>query len=417
VRSVVVAFTPDEPVLRALRDVRSAVNQLLRDWMAHPEESRFEATRRSYRELRPRYAHLASQWPLAACNEASATLRAWDKMLRRARRHDLLKFERMRSIPPHRTRLKASLPRGLYRLDGKVLDLTLRPDHHIRIDLSGTRNPLFLRYLAESKGEFGLTLTDCKLIFNFRVTHDQPVVAESAGIDVNMPTADFATSDGFLGSVDLTEITRIQGAMARKREKIQRAIPNDWIARQRVLHRCRGREKNRVTPLLHRAANELLGKVENRNVIFEDLSRTTEDLLKERGGARSPQRSEAERRRRLSVWTHGELQRIVSYKSPTVVLRVNPRGTSSECPQCGGALHHPLWRRSDCRNCQSSWHRDRAAAIVILSRGLVVLRGAAPPPSARDALWKAAAWRPGVDLESIPGPSPRPMNPDDAKQL
>jgi hypothetical protein len=96
---------------------------------------------------------------------------------------------------------------------------------------------------------------------------------------------------------------------------------------------------------------------------------------------------------------------------------VNPRGTSSECPQCGGALHHPSWRRSDCANCQSSWHRDRAAAIVILSRGLGVLRGAAPPPRARDALREAAAWRPGVDDKSSSGPTTLPTNGDDAKNI
>jgi IS605 OrfB family transposase len=417
VRTVAVPCTPEEPLLRALRDVRSAVNELVRDWRARPEESRFEATRRSYPELRPRYAHLAAHWSLAACNEASATLRAWDKMLRRARRHDPTKFEKIQKKLPHRQRLKVSLPRELYRLRGNILDITVRPDCHVRVDLSGTRNPLFWRDLSESKGEFGLAVTDRKLIFNFRASHDQPVVAESAGIDLNMPSADLATSDGILDSVDLTDITRIQGATARKRERVQRTIPTDAKAQHRVLRRYGYRERNRVTPLLHRAANELLRKVGNRNVILEDLSSTTEDLLKQREGSRKNQKREGAARRRLSVWTHGELQRIVSYKSPTAVLRVNPRGTSSECPQCGGAMHHPSWRRSDCDYCQSSWHRDRAASIVILSRGLRVLRGAAPPPSARDALREAAAWRPGVDDESTAGPAAEPMTGDDAKDF
>jgi IS605 OrfB family transposase len=413
---VVVPYLPEEPLLRALGDVRSGVNELLRDWRDHPDESRFEATHRSYRELRPRYAHLASQWSLAACNEASSTLRAWDKMLRRARRHDPAKFEKLRRVLPHRQRLKASLPRGLYRLNEKILDITIRPDRHARLDLSGIRNPLFWRYLSASKGEFGLAVTDRKLIFNFRIPHNQPVVAESVGVDLNMPSADFATSDGVLGAVDLTEITRIQGAMARKRERVQRTIPTDRKAQHRVLRRYRDRERNRVTPLLHRRANELLRKVGDRNIIFEDLTETTEKLLKGRERWRN-RRNPEEARRRLSDWTHGALQRIIRYKSNTAVLRVNPRGTSSECPRCGGAMHHPSWRRSDCDYCQSSWHRDRAAAIVILSRGLGVLRGAAPPPSARDALREAAAWRPGVDDQSTTGPRAEPRTGDDAKDF
>ncbi|MGC2034310.1 MAG: transposase [Thermoplasmata archaeon] len=292
-----------------------------------------------------------------------------------------------------------------------TLDITLRPGHHIHVNLSGARNPLFRRYLEASHGEFGLAITDRKLVFAFRVAHDQPVMGRSAGIDINMPSADWAASDGQIDSVDLSAIPRIQGAMARKRERIQRAISRDRKAQYRVLRRYRGRERNRVTPLLHRAANELLEKVGDRNLVLEDLSSTTEECI------RSTQWNDDERRRRLSAWTHGQFTRIVAYKARTAVVRVDPRGTSSTCPQCGGALHHPSWRRSDCEICQGSWHRDRAAAIVILDRGVGVLRGAAPPPSARNALLEAAAWRPGTDDESAPGPMAGPMKEDDAKDF
>jgi putative transposase len=338
-------------------------------------------------------------------------------MLRRARRDDPVKFGKLQRTLPCRRRLKASLPRDLYRIRDRFLDVTIRPDHHIQVDLSVFRNPLFWRYLSESGGEFGLAVTDRKLIFNFRVPHDQPLVAESAGIDLNMPSADLATSDGIVDSVDLREITRIQGAMARKRERIQRTTRLDQRAQRRVLRRYDTRERNRVKPLLHRAANELLRRVGNRNVIFEDLTDTIHDVLNGRK-LRQKSRRDGEGRRRLSAWTHGQLQRIVSYKARTAVVRVNPGGTSSTCPQCGGALHHPSWRRSDCGNCQGAWHRDRAAAIVILDRGLDVLRGAAPPPSARNALLEAASWRPEVDEKSTtPGPATTPMNEDDAKDF
>jgi IS605 OrfB family transposase len=403
VRTVVVGYAPGEPLLRALRDVRSAANELIKDWRAHPDESRFEATRRSYRELRPRYSHLAADWSVVACNEASASLRLWDKALRRIRRLNPEGYGKARAQLPYRVRLKASLTRFLFRLHGSVLDITIRHKCHARLDLTHIRNPLFWRYLAESEGEFGLAVTDRKLIFNFRIPRNQPAVAESVGIDLNMPSADYATSDGLSGLVDLKEITRIQGAMQRKRLKIQRAMRKDLKTQHRVLRRYKGRERNRVTPLLHRAANELIAKGGNRNLIFEDLSDTTQRILRDATNWRGRKHA-AEERRRLATWTHGRFQQIVSYKADTAVLQVNPRGTSSECPQCGGVLHHPSWRRSDCPSCQSSWHRDRAAAIVILSRGLGVLRGAAPPPRARNALLEAATWRPELDEESDQGP-------------
>ena len=415
-RTVVVRYSPPEPLLRALRDVRSGANYLIKDWRAHPDESRFESTRRSYRELRLRYSHLAADWSVVTCNEASASLRAWDRILRRVRRLNPERFEKTQAKLPNRVRLKANLTRFLFRLHGSVLDITVRPNYHVRFSLTQIRNPLFWRYLIASEGRFGLAVTDRKLIFNFRVRHNQPAVAESVGIDLNMPTADYATSDGISGLVDLTEITRIQGAMERKRQKIQHVIPTDRKAQFRVLHRYAGRERNRVTPLLHRAANEMIAKGGNRNLIFEDLSDTTQTILRDPANWNGRKHADEERRR-LAAWAHGRFQRIVSYKANTAVLRVNPRGTSSECPQCGGVLHHPSWRRGDCSSCQSSWHRDRAAAIVILSRGLGVLRGAAPPPRARNALLEAATWRPEMDEESSRAPKYRPMSADDAKDL
>jgi hypothetical protein len=127
-----------------------------------------------------------------------------------------------------------------------------------------------------------LAITDRILMFSFRVPHIQPVAAESAGVDLNMPSADFATSDGVLDSVDLIEITRVQGAMARKRDKIRWSIPTDQKAQDRVFGRYRNRERDRLTPLLHRAAHELLAKVGSRNIIFENLTETTEELLKDK---------------------------------------------------------------------------------------------------------------------------------------
>ncbi len=405
-RTVLLPYVPPPPLLRALHDVRSAVNRMLPDWRAHPEESRFDSTKRWYSRLRATYGHLASGWVVASCNEASATLNSWDRMLRRARRHDRAKFERMKGKLPHRARLKASLHPYLYRLRDGVLDVTVRPDDHVRIDLRNVHHPRFSSYLQESEGKFGLAVTDRFLVFNFRLPRDPIVASESAGVDLNMPSADFATSTGKVGAVDLRRITAIQGAMDRKRRSVQRSIPRDLRAQRRVLRRYRHRERHRVMPPLHRAANELLAEIGEKNVVLEDLSVTTEECLRS-----TP---EDDRRRRLSAWTHGQFARIVGYKARTAVVRVNPRGSSSECPRCGGPLAHPEWRRATCGHCQGVWHRDRAAAIVVLDRGLNVLRGAAPPPSARDALLEAAAWRSGS--ETTPSPTHAPMKGDDANE-
>jgi IS605 OrfB family transposase len=381
------------------------VNRLIPNWSRHPEESRFDSIKRSYRELRPSYSHLGSKWSLVACSETLSVLNSWDHKLRWTRVHDPLKFDRIRFNTPRRIRLKASLHSEQYRLKGRVLDITVHPSRHVQVDLSAAKNPLFERYLRESSNRFGLTVTDRQLHFHFHTPQETIRMPESVGIDLNMPSMDYVGSDGVVGSVDLRPICRVQGAMHRKRVSIQRAISKDLRHQRAVLRRYRGRERHRVGHLLHAAANELVKKVGTRNLVFEDLSETTLDLLKKADGP--------DQRRRLVAWNHGLLQRMIMYKVRTQVVRVNPRGTSSECPRCGGSLAHPSWRRATCENCQGDFHRDRMAAVAILSRGLIVLWGAALPPNVLNELLEGARWRPEDGAPA--GPSNAPMRVDEAK--
>ena len=424
IRTVIVPHSLEPGLLRALLDVRAAVNRLVIDWRAHPDESRFDATKRSYSSLRARYPHLASNWSITIANETSATLHAWDRSLRRARRLDAVRFERMQRATPYRRRLKASLHHSLFRWNptGRRLELTLRPGIHVPIDLADVANPLFRKYGEASNWKFGLALTPSALIFNFHIPHPLFSPGPDAGIDLNLHSADIATSDGRTHRVGLRPITRIQERMARKRQSIQRHVSKDLRHQRAVLRRYHRREKRRVTALLHQAANELLDKVGERTMILENLSCTTESIIRRGKGREGPVL-----RRMLSAWTHGRLAEIVAYKARTPIVWVNPEGTSSECPRCGGQLalpsggrdrpKGPMTRQTICGECGGAWHRDAAAAIVILTRGRRILRGAAVPPSARNALLEAATWRPreGNRASDVPssGLPVEPMKGDD----
>ena len=61
---------------------------------------------------------------------------------------------------------------------------------------------------------------------------------------------------------------------------------------------------------------------------------------------------------------------MVEYKSPKRTVYVSPRGTSSECPVCGGRLKHPTWAMSRCATCGVGYDRDRLASLAILCPGL-----------------------------------------------
>ncbi|MFZ1024567.1 MAG: transposase [Thermoplasmata archaeon] len=332
----------------------------------------------------------------------------------------------MRGSSPHRRQLKASLHSGLFRwLAGShELDITVRPNHHVRVELIGVRNPLFRKYGEASAWQFGLTLRPHALLSHFRVpsTPAAPLPAVM-GVELNFDNADLASTEGTLTSVDLGPICRIQERMAEKRQSIQRHISKDLRHQRAVLRRYH----RRVAPLLHRAANQILEKVGGRTLVFEELTDVAESILRREKWRRSPTLN-----RRLSAWSHGRLVEIVTYKARTQVVWVNRKGTSRECPRCGGRLALPsegesdvsngrrrMTRRMHCAECGGEWHRGAAAAIAVLARGCHLLWGATLPPSARNALLEAAAWHPGPSDLSLDGSDPGltvgPVREDDAK--
>ena len=60
----------------------------------------------------------------------------------------------------------------------------------------------------------------------------------------------------------------------------------------------------------------------------------------------------------------------VPHRHNPLTLYVNPDGTSSECPVCGGKLRHPIWKESKCINCGVTFNRDRLSSLSISVRGL-----------------------------------------------
>jgi len=420
-RTVVVPHSAGPELYRVLLEVRSAVNSLVVDWMSHPAESRLDASRRSFLDLRARYPHLDAGWCTTITTETLAVLNAWDRSLRRARRQDLQRFDRMVRSVPRRKRLKAGLRSSLFALRNGQLRIRLHQDRQVIIDLTHVQNPLFAKYGMASRWTFGLTVTPTRLLFHFRIPHEVHEASGVAGIDLNFEQAVIACSDGTARAIDLTPVLRIQSRMARKRASVARNISKDQRHQKMVLRRYGRRERRRTDAALHQISNDLVRTIGDRAVVIEDLTDVTHDALHR--DLRSP-----ESRDRLSRWTHGRLVSMFSYKLNTPMVRVNPEGTSRECPRCGGHTAPPreerafvsratrqpsrMSRRTTCEACGAEWHRDVAAAIAVLARGFSFLRGATVPQSARDALLKAAEWR-SIDGR-LWGPIAEPVKGDDA---
>ncbi len=79
----------------------------------------------------------------------------------------------------------------------------------------------------------------------------------------------------------------------------------------------------------------------------------------------------------MNVWSFGEAQRQLEYKSRWVGLPVIPlsktetKGTSVTCPQCGERLQEDkkVRRKLWCRKCHVVMERDVVAAINLSRRG------------------------------------------------
>ncbi len=72
----------------------------------------------------------------------------------------------------------------------------------------------------------------------------------------------------------------------------------------------------------------------------------------------------------------GQFLQILTNKAEeagTLVVEVNPQQTSQRCPECGAIRKKELWERWHQCPCGCSMHRDTAAALVILSRGLATV--------------------------------------------
>ena len=74
--------------------------------------------------------------------------------------------------------------------------------------------------------------------------------------------------------------------------------------------------------------------------------------------------------RRLHSWNFRQLQFYIEYKAKLngiPVVYVNPKGTSSYCPMCGGRLApNGQWREKVCKKCNIVWNRDIVACLNLL---------------------------------------------------
>ena len=267
---------------------------------------------------------------------------------------------------PEVKRLAMRVDGGLFKIVGDMVRVTLRPGEHVWLQLN-SKNDHFAEYANGRPSE--LLLTDSKICLTFIISEEMDsrklFGANFLASDLNFRSIDItvagrerSVSIKRVGSESLDEIVQIQNDFSRRRERLQKHIRNPQ-KRLKKLKETRGRQKNRIRDMLHKLSTKMVRENPDTTFVFEDLA-----SVRKSGKGRGK-----EFRTYLNKWPYRMYQRFVEYKSTKRTLYVNPRGTSSECPVCGGKLEHPTWGMSRCNRCGVDYDRNRLASLAILCRG------------------------------------------------
>ncbi|MDG6939690.1 MAG: transposase [Nitrososphaerota archaeon] len=358
-RTVVWSQEMPEEVIHYLRDMQDAVKYALqvayRDAL-RDERHRIPSPILLRREIRDWFY---SKYDYArhhinpVCRTAVAMLRSYRK-----NHHGELRI-------PEVKRLATRTDGELFRVvDGRVR-ITLRPNRYVWLPVN-TKDKHYEEYSQGRASE--LLITDKKVCLTFIVGDGmKPLGSRFMAQDLNFRSVD-STNVLLSGQPSLTgvetrslkEIVRIQNDFSRRRKMLQTHVRNPQ-KRAKKLGETRGRQRNRVVDALHKLSTRMVRENPDASFVFEDLRG-----IRKTGGEKKSRRF----RTYLNRWPYRLYQSMVEYKSPKRTVYVSPRGTSSECPVCGGRLKHPTWAVSRCVKCGADYGRDRLASLAILCRGL-----------------------------------------------
>nr|MDO8100071.1 transposase [Candidatus Njordarchaeota archaeon] len=363
-RTIKVPYRPSERTLRYLIDMREALMMALAYGyvLAKNNDNKVPSPIALRGKVKSwfdsAYGVYAKHHVNPVCRAAVALLRAHKK---RNKRLGL----------PHARKLAMRIDSELFRLtegtDGTVsIRVTLEPFNYEYITFT-PRHKKWGEYSSAGKVS-EILLTDSKLCLTFIVGIDgrKPLGERFVGSDLNFETIDSsAFSDGRLESPwtePLKKIVQVQNDFSRRRRRLQLHIRNPQ-KRYRKLTETRGRQRSRIKDKLHRLSTKIVSANADTTFIFENLRGI-------RNGAERCETRSKKLRTYLNRWPYRMFQSMMQYKSRCRTLYVSPRGTSSECPVCGGVLEHPAWAISRCKNCGVDYDRDGLASLVILHRGL-----------------------------------------------
>ncbi len=235
--------------------------------------------------------------------------------------------------------------------------------------------------LVYRRGKFYL-LAPCE------VEDPEPFVAEGViGVDLGVNNI-AVDSDGNVRSGKTVDSVR------HRHRRLRRSLQKKRThSARRRLKKLSGKEQRFARDTNHVISKEIVELAERtkRAIALENLR-----------GIRLRMRARRQQRARLSSWSFGQLRKFIEYKAKragVIILFVDPRNTSRECPECGHILksNRPSQAVFECAWCGYAAHADSTAARNIAGRAAVMLPNV---PETENAT---------CVLSVVPGTSPPPQ--------
>lgn len=214
------------------------------------------------------------------------------------------------------------------------------------------------------RGSITITEQTVSIAFSKAVRQIEPV--GHIGIDVNEKNL---TMSAFNGSehqfLELGEVVEIKERYREIRAKIGRMTRQDNRISKQLYAKYGKREENRTTRRIHNITNQIVDYAKENRLGIKMEKLTGIRKLYRRGNGQG-----TSFRGRMNSWVFGETQRQIDYKAKwecISVLFVSPRGSSSNCPDCGSRVVSLQDRKLYCNKCDKVWDRDVLASRNIMA--------------------------------------------------
>ncbi|MCW6168330.1 MAG: transposase [Thermoplasmatales archaeon] len=374
-RTISFSYVPGSNILKYLTDMRDLTNKAILNAysIAKSDNNQLPSPitlRRSLKRYYDSNMIYAKHHINPVCRTAIAILRSYKK-----NNNGKLKVVKAE-------RLSMRIDSELARIEDNKVRITIKPHEYEYIDIVD-KNKKFSEYSNHPVSE--VLLTESRVYITFITGSDnKPVIGDNIiGFDLNFKSVDYTVIKNNriveVNSIDTSDIAKTQRDYTRKRTKIQKHIKNP-AKRIRKLKEATHRQQNVVRDKLQKLTTGIVDDNRDKTFVFENLTnikkegqkKKYKDNKKDNKASKGRNSTPKSKRFRTDIgrWPYRLFQKFVDYKSNNRTLYINPEGTSSECPVCGGKLKHPIWKKSECNNCGVTFSRDRLSSLSISAKGL-----------------------------------------------